>query len=418
MMTKELVMYDVIVVGARCAGSPTAMLLARKGYRVLLVDKAGFPSDTLSAHYIHQPGTAALQRWGLLDRVAATNCPPVYKLTFDLGFFALSGEPTPFDGVGVGYSPRRTVLDQLLVNAAVEAGVELREHFSVQELLTDGERVTGIRGHAAGGATVTEQAPLVIGADGMRSFVAKSVQAANYHEVPSLTCTYYTYFSDVPVDGTELYGRPDNTFIAVHTNDGQTMVIAYWRNSEFHRVRSNIEENFMQVIDFAPGLSERVRAGKRSEPFRGTADLPNFFRQAYGAGWALVGDAGYHKDPILAHGIMDSFQDAERLAEAVDAGLSSRQPMQDALAEYQRARDEAMMPRYQMTIDQAKMAPPPPEMQQLLGALRGNQAQINRFFGVFAGSVPPQEFFAPENIGQIMMAAAGAPSLGWDAIVG
>jgi 2-polyprenyl-6-methoxyphenol hydroxylase-like FAD-dependent oxidoreductase len=399
-------MYDVIVVGARCAGSPTAMLLARKGYRVLLVDKAGFPSDTLSAHYIHQPGTAALKRWGLLEKVAATNCPPMYTLTFDMGFFALRGEPTPVDGVREAYAPRRTVLDHLLVNAAVEAGVELREHFSVQELTTDGTRVTGIRGRVAGGAMVTEQAPLVIGADGMRSFVARSVNAASYNEVPSLTCAYYTYFSDVPVDGAELYARPDNTFIAGLTNNGQAMVICYWRNSEFHRVRSDIEGNFMQVIDLAPDFAGRIRAGKRTEPFRGTADLPNFFRQSYGAGWALVGDAGYHKDPILAHGIMDSFEDAERLVQAVDAGLSGRQPMDEALAGYQQARDAVMMPRYQMTVDQARMTPPPPEMQQLFGALRGNQAQINRLFGVFSGSVPPQEFFAPENIGQIMMAAA------------
>src|SRR5882672_6537903 len=105
-MNARSTMYDAIVVGARCAGSPTAMLLARKGYRVLLVDKAGFPSDTLSAHYIHQPGTACLKRWGLLDRVAASNCPPIHKLSFDLGFFALEGEPTPSDGVGVGYAPR------------------------------------------------------------------------------------------------------------------------------------------------------------------------------------------------------------------------------------------------------------------------------------------------------------------------
>jgi 2-polyprenyl-6-methoxyphenol hydroxylase-like FAD-dependent oxidoreductase len=382
------------------------MLLARKGYRVLLVDKAGFPSDTLSAHYIHQPGTAALKRWGLLEKVAATNCPPVYTLRFDMGFFALKGEPSPFEGVREGYAPRRTVLDHLLVQAAVEAGAELREHFSVQELTTDGERVTGIRGRTAGGVLVTEQAPLVIGADGMRSFVARSVKAATYNEFPSLTCTYYAYFSDVPMDGAELYARPDNTFIGARTNDGQTLVICYWRNSEFHRVRSDIEGNFMQVIDLAPEFAERIRAGKRTEPFRGTADLPNYFRQSYGAGWALVGDAGYHKDPILAHGIMDSFEDAERLAQAVDAGLSGRQPMDAALAGYQRTRDEAVMPRYQMTVDQARIAPPPLEMQQLFGALRGNQAQINHLFGVFAGSVPPQEFFAPENIGQIMMAAA------------
>src|SRR5436853_4803192 len=151
-------MYDAIVVGARCAGSPTAMLLARKGYRVLLLDRASFPSDTLSVHYIHQPGVACLARWGLLDRVIASNCPPVRRQRIDLGPFALVGSPPPVDGIAEGYAPRRTILDQILVEAAAAAGAEVRERFSVQELLMDGERVTGIRGHAAGGATVTEEA--------------------------------------------------------------------------------------------------------------------------------------------------------------------------------------------------------------------------------------------------------------------
>ena len=114
-------MYDAIIVGARCAGAPTAMLLARRGYRVLLLDKAGFPSDTLSVHYIHQPGIASLKRWGLLDSVVASNCPPVHQQTIDFGPFALTGAPTPLDGVSEGYAPRRTVLDKILVDAAATA---------------------------------------------------------------------------------------------------------------------------------------------------------------------------------------------------------------------------------------------------------------------------------------------------------
>src|SRR5687768_2580842 len=159
-------MYDVIVVGARAAGAPTAMLLARQGYKVLLLDKAGFPSDTLSTHYLHQPAVARLPRWGLLEQVTATNCPPIRRNRFDLGPLVLEGAPTPAADIRDGYAPRRKVLDNLLVQAAVAAGAELREHFSVQALLTDGDRVTGIRGHAVGGATVSEQARLVIGADG------------------------------------------------------------------------------------------------------------------------------------------------------------------------------------------------------------------------------------------------------------
>jgi flavin-dependent dehydrogenase len=183
-------MYDAIVVGARCAGSPTAMLLARKGYRVLLVDRASFPSDTMSSHFIHPPGIAQLKRWGLLEQVAASNCPPFYNMTFDLGPFALIGSPPPADGVAEHYCPRRTVLDKILVDAVVEAGGELREGFLVQEILMEGDRVTGIRGRAAGGTMVTEEARVVIGADGMRSLLARTVQAPEYNAKPTLTCAY------------------------------------------------------------------------------------------------------------------------------------------------------------------------------------------------------------------------------------
>src|SRR5581483_1642830 len=168
-------MYDAIIVGARCAGSPTAMLLARKGYRVLLLDKATFPSDTLSTHAVKVAACARLGRWGLLDRVAATNCTPIRKGTLHLGPFSLSGSAPPLDGVGVAYAPRRRLLDKILVDAAVESGAELREDFAVDELVTEGGRVTGVRGHARGGAPVTESARIVIGADGLHSLVARAV---------------------------------------------------------------------------------------------------------------------------------------------------------------------------------------------------------------------------------------------------
>lgn len=399
-------MYDAIVVGARCAGSPTAMLLARRGYRVLLLDKAGFPSDTLSTHYIHQPGGARLKRWGLLGKVVESNCPPARQQIFDVGSFALVGTPPPADGVADGYAPRRMVLDQILVDAAVLAGAELREHFSVQEVLTDGDRVTGIRGHAAGGAMVTEQARIVIGADGLRSLVARSVQAPTYNVRPTLTCAYYTYWSDVPVEGVELYPRPDRMIIAGPTNGGQVLTIVYWPNAAFHEVRADIEGNYLKALDLAPGLAERVRDGKRSERFRGTADLPNLFRRPHGPGWALVGDAGYHRDPITAEGITDAFRDAELLAEAIDDGSSGRRPLDQALAAYEQARNQAAMPIYEFTVNLAALEPPPPEMQQLFAALRHDQEQTNRFFGTIAGTVPVQEFFAPDNLGRIIGAAA------------
>jgi flavin-dependent dehydrogenase len=401
-------MYDAIVVGARCAGSPTAMLLARKGYRVLLLDRAGFPSDTLSTHYIHQPGVARLKRWGLLDKVVASNCPPARQLSFDVGPFTLVGTPPPADGVAYGYAPRRTVLDKILVEAAVAAGAELREHFTVKELLTDGERVTGIRGHAVGGAMVTEQARIVIGADGLRSLVARSVQAPTYNVRPTLTCTYYSYWSGIPIEGPELYPRPGRMVLAGPTNDGQALVQVYWPNAMFHEVRADFEGNFMKALDLAPGLADRVRNGKRSERFHGTADLPFFFRKPYGPGWALVGDAGYHKDPITAEGITDAFRDAELLAEAIDDGFSGRRLLDEALAAYEQRRNEEALPIYEFTYQLAALEPPPPEMQQLFAALYQDQEQTNRFFGTIAGTVPIPEFFAPENLGRII-GAAGAP---------
>lgn len=399
-------MYDVIIVGARCAGSPTAMLLARKGYRVLLLDRAAFPSDALSTHFIHQPGVARLKKWGLIEKVIESNCPAVRRQRLDLGPFALVASPPPVDGVEDSYGPRRTVLDKILVDGAMAAGTELRENFTVQELLRDGERVTGIRGHTIGGATVTEHAPIVIGADGMRSFVARQVQAQCYNVRPTFTCMFYAYWSDVPVQGAELYPRPDRMIIMFPTNGKQTAIGIFWPHAAFPEIRGDVEGSFYQALDLVPDLAERVRAGRRSEHFRGAADLPNFFRQSYGPGWALVGDAGYHKDPILAQGISDSFRDAELLVAALDDGFCGRQPMKDALAGYARQRDEQAAQGYEMSCQFATLAPPPPEAQQLLAALRGNQEQINRYFGTVIGTVPSAEFFAPENIARIFAASA------------
>jgi 2-polyprenyl-6-methoxyphenol hydroxylase-like FAD-dependent oxidoreductase len=184
--------YDAIVVGARCAGSPTAMLLARKGYRVLVVDRARFPSDTISTHLLHPPGVAALKRWGLLDRLTATGCPSIHTYAFDFGPFTISGTPGTGDAP-VAYGPRRTVLDKLLVDGASEVGAEVREGFTVEDVVIEDGRVTGIRGHSRDGQTVTEHARVVIGADGRHSLVARAVKPEQYNEKPQLLCGYYTY---------------------------------------------------------------------------------------------------------------------------------------------------------------------------------------------------------------------------------
>jgi flavin-dependent dehydrogenase len=396
-------MYDAIVVGARCAGSPTAMLLARRGHNVLVVDRAGFPSDTLSTHYIHQSGVACLERWGLLPRIVAAGAPGIRNYTLDVGPFALRGTPPPIGDVADAYSLRRTVLDQILVDAAADAGAEVRQRFPVDGLVTDGNRVTGIRSRGR-----TEHARIVIGADGLGSLVARGVGAPTYNDKGTLTCAYYTYWTGVEIDGVELYPRPGCMIVAAPTNDGQVVTIVLWPNAEFHAVRSNIEGRFLEALELAPGLAARLRRATRTERFRGTGRLPNFYRRPHGDGWALVGDAGYHKDPILALGISDAFRDAELLAQAIDAGLSGRAPLARALMEYERRRNELSAHGFQSTIDFARLQPPPPEMQQLFAALRDNPRDRDRLFGTFAGTVPPHEYFAPDNLARILAPLAAA----------
>jgi 2-polyprenyl-6-methoxyphenol hydroxylase-like FAD-dependent oxidoreductase len=166
-------------------------------------------------------------------------------------------------------------------------------------------------------------------------------------------------------------------------------------------VRADIEGGFLEAAALAPSLAERMRTGRRAERFFGTGDLPFFFRRPHGPGWALVGDAGAHKDPITAQGISDAFRDAELLAEAVDDGLGGRRPLDEALAEYERRRNEAALPLYEFTHELAGLEPPGPEMQALFGALRDDPQGTSRFFGVVAGTVPVAELFAPEAAAEL-----------------
>jgi 2-polyprenyl-6-methoxyphenol hydroxylase-like FAD-dependent oxidoreductase len=393
-------MYDAIVVGARAAGSPTAMLLARKGHRVLLVDRATFPSDTLSTHYIHQPGIARLSRWGLLERLAGTGCPPIAAMSFDIGPFALHAAPPPSDGVAEGYCPRRSVLDSLLLEAAGEAGVEVRTGVAVEELLFADDDVVGVRVQG-----VDERARVVIGADGRNSLVARAVQAPEYEARPGRTCAYYSYWAGAQSEGAELYPRDGRMIITGPTHDGLQIVVAFWPREEFKAVRADIEKSFLEAVTLAAPLSERLAAGERVDRFYGVGDLPFYYRKPYGRGWALVGDAGYHKDPITAQGITDAFRDAELLAEALGAGFAGEQPLDEALAGYERRRNEETRGLYELTYELASLTPPPPQQQTLFGALRENEAEAGRFFGVIAGTVRPDEFFAPDNLARIV----GAP---------
>jgi 2-polyprenyl-6-methoxyphenol hydroxylase-like FAD-dependent oxidoreductase len=246
----------------------------------------------------------------------------------------------------------------------------------------------------------------VVGADGKHSRVAAAVGAPSYNEKAMAEGAYYAYWSEVPTDGFELFVRPDRVAAALPTHDGHTLVLTSWPAAEFAAFRADVEGNFLKTLELVPTLVDRVRAGKRESRFHASGDLPGFFRRPYGPGWALVGDAGYTTDPSTAQGISDAFNDAERLTAALDEALSGHRPYDDALAEYQRTRDEEVTPMYEFTFNLATLEPPPPQLQQILAAAAGNKDAMDAFASLFAGVLPVPQFFAPAHLERIMQAVA------------
>jgi 2-polyprenyl-6-methoxyphenol hydroxylase-like FAD-dependent oxidoreductase len=393
--------YDAIIVGARCAGAPTAMLLARKGYRVLLLDRARFPSDTVSTHILWPHGAEVMDRWGLLDRLAATNCPPVaLNMIFDVGPFVLKGGVTNTNRGRGGFCPRRTVLDKILVEAAVESGAELREGFAVEDLIWEDDRVVGITGHGAQGR-VQERARMVVGADGVHSLVAKAVSAPEYDSSPPIATYYYSYFSGFDANDIEQHVRDYYGAGVFPTNDGLTLLAVVWPSARFDDIRKDIEGHIRNVHQSLPAIADRLRGATREEKWIGTAGVANYFRKPFGPGWALVGDAGYDRDPITAQGISDAFIDADTFVEAFDAGLSGRRGLDEALAAFHSRRDERVTPLFHFTCDLAKLEPAPPFMQKLFAALHNNREATSQFYSAITGSSPLAEFMRPENISRI-----------------
>jgi 2-polyprenyl-6-methoxyphenol hydroxylase-like FAD-dependent oxidoreductase len=385
--------FDVIVVGTRVAGAATAMLLARQGLRVLGVDRAAFPSDTISSHQLQVPGTALLQNWGLLGRLASAGTPPVCRVRFDADGVVIDGQFPAHEGADALYSPRRTLLDSLLAEAAREAGAEIRENFRVTELVTSDGRVMGIRGSARGLPIVTETASLVIGADGKRSLVARAVDARHYRDRPVLSFASYSYWAGVPVSAGELYQRPGRAVALFPTNDELTMVYVAAPMTEFASAHADLERHYLRSLDLCGDLGERVRSGSRAERLRTTPDQPNGFREPHGSGWALVGDAGVVMDSISAQGMTSAMRDASYLSAAVVAGLGGSRPLGRALRRYHRRRDQSIRGMYDFTLGLAAFRPATAGQRRFLAAVAADRQETSRFLGAFAGIVPPEQYF-------------------------
>jgi 2-polyprenyl-6-methoxyphenol hydroxylase-like FAD-dependent oxidoreductase len=329
--------YDAIVIGARCAGAPTAMLLARTGARVLLVDRASFPSDTLSGHAIKPPGVAYLQRWGLLDEVLATGCPPVCARQVTICDQVLPAPPPDPDSLPL-LAPRRTVLDMLLVQAAGRAGVHVHEQTTLVRVMRDGVHVIGVEGTGKHGDPVRATAPIVIGADGKQSWLARQVGAAYTHYQPTVSLAYFAYWSGMSTDSLALYFTSGQATGMFPTNDGQIVVFVQARIGRRAEFQADVAGQYVAALRRVPAVAEALAGATRASPILGMLDMPAYFRQSHGPGWALVGDAAHHKDPLGARGITDAFRDADMVARLISKGLGSETDLSSALAECQAVR--------------------------------------------------------------------------------
>jgi 2-polyprenyl-6-methoxyphenol hydroxylase-like FAD-dependent oxidoreductase len=402
-------MHDVIIIGARCAGSALALMLARRGLNVLTIDRTTFPSDTMSGHFIHPAGVSCLRRLGLLEDLKALGAPAETTMTVDFGPVVLSGQPAPAsDGTAVAYAPRRYLFDPMLADAAVAAGANLREGVSFVDPIVEDQRVVGIRTMTPTGRTEVTRARLVVGADGKRSRFARMAGAGVYQHQPATTCVYYAYWSGFDAPGTRLFVRDGLFCVAAPTSDGLTFVGIAWPRADFARVRADVGKAYREAAATIPWVDDRLASAEQAGRFIGTGDLDAFFRTASGPGWALLGDAGYHKDPITAQGMTDALLHAEILASSVVVGMSGGHSLDAALLDYGIRRDRAAQPMYALTADLARLAAPAPQMSALVSALAHNPAETRHFLGVMAGTVSAADFFAPANLVRITGIALAA----------
>jgi flavin-dependent dehydrogenase len=349
--------YDAVVVGARVAGSATALFLAQRGYTVLLLDRDRFPSPTLSTHLFFTDTLGVLRELGVLDRVLAVDAPRLRWLRFPY-----VAAPFPeYGGYDVALCIRREVLDTILLeHAAGQPGITVQIGAEVTGLLWDGDRVTGVRyrlrhGRSEGRA----RARVVLGADGRASLVARAVRAPAYARVAPLFAWYYAYLLDVPRDDPPSAAAFSGPFPEVGAeyaaaflfpaDAGLTLVGFGVEHAAFQRFRCDVRANFFAGLRALPEAWERAGQGRLVGRIRGTGQLPNFFRAAWGPGWALVGDAGCHKDPHTAQGMGDAVRSARLLATALDRWWRGAASETEALDWYWRERDADLRPMYDFT---------------------------------------------------------------------
>jgi menaquinone-9 beta-reductase len=337
--------YDVVIVGARCAGAATALLLARSGAKVLVVDGQAYGSDAMSTHALMRGAVLQLERWGLTRGVVAADTPLIRSTTFHYSDEAIRVDIKPDHGVDCLFAPRRTVLDPLLVDTAREAGAEVRHGIALSGLqFALGGRVVGATLKDANGACMTVRSDIVIGADGRQSTVAQLVNAEAYVEGSHASGIVFGYFENLDREGLHWHFAKNHAAGVIPTNSGHC-VFAAVPAARFREIfRGDVMRGFLKVLrSNSPELRADVDRADLIGRLRGFGGATSYLRQCHGAGWALVGDAGYFKDPLTAHGITDALRDAQLLSRRVVEGSAL------ALETYQRERDALSLPFLRVT---------------------------------------------------------------------
>ncbi|SIT49236.1 Flavoprotein monooxygenase [Paraburkholderia ribeironis] len=361
--------FDVIVVGASVSGSPTAMLFAREGFKILLIDKKIFPRDTLSTHFIWPRGLSYLHRWGIAESILQrtphfTRMEVVVEGIRLYGSVPLADVQTRFktlhgnaDGATDVYcGPRRLLLDHALIKAAATAGADVRQGVTFTRPIVENDEVRGIHAVTQQGTPFEARARLVIGADGRFSGFAKAVGAPMLEYRSSSTFAHFGYFSGIRKDELTIRNRGRLGTAIFPTSDGTHMVLVYGPNSWWSAFRGDAEANFFKTYEFCdPETAEKVRGGRREEPFKAYGTMPVFQRQNVGRGWALIGDAGSCNDQVTAMGITHAFRDAELISHTLGQGLDGKLSLDQSLEVYRAKRANDYEEYFDFVCDVAKM---------------------------------------------------------------
>lgn len=407
--------FDVVVVGARCAGSPLATFLKRAGLAVCIVDQAQFPSDTLSTHIFQVGGVQVLQTLGILDAVLASGAPPITSGYVKFEDVDLSGGPRlREDDPNVPMlCVRRIALDVILVEMAKEAGVDVRLNTRVTQLVKKDGRVVGVRVAGHDGKLSTIEADLVVGADGRLSTVARLTGARRYHVVPSERMSSWAYFRGVPQQAVAkiYYHRLGDDFVVAAPADDGFFMVAVNPSVEYSdSYRADSEGSFKRAVAGCPPVADLIANADRATKFRGLTRFEGYFREATGPGWVLVGDSGHFKDPLPGQGISDALRQVEKLATSIVRGCGNPKERDAELRRWWQWRDRDATQHYWFCADVGKRGPVSPVLLEILRGVAGNEELRKDFVDIFLHRRYPRQLFSPRALASATMRMLSDPS--------